>query len=343
MTRYRRNIWTDGRLYRVRKMVEGRVYCHTFSNAADAREYVRLLERAAAGLEVRPARWTLTDAQRAYDDRLTERGSGAETVRYYAAKWKALRTVLGEDCVLADLTPADASRYVAARRPEKGRTAANRTIRAELALLWRSYRLLGLRPEWTVPELRIETRRRQVPAPAAVARLWTFLDGPPRTALALCLLTGMRASEALRLTADKWDRERRVLRLTHRKSGDELEVAVIPLLAALLPAKGLLVPMAEKDMRSAFRAASQAAGVAPRWSGPGLGRHCFATWAQEFCGYTTEQVADALGHTRPGLATKHYTHARAVEPLLRPMCEAIGALLERSFPGPRPVAKAAAG
>ena len=64
----------------------------------------------------------------------------------------------------------------------------------------------------------------------------------------------------------------------------------------------------------------------PRLSGPGIGRHCFATWAVAHAGYTTEQIADALGHRRPGAAS-HYIHAAAVEPLRRPMAKAIEALL----------------
>jgi len=334
MSRYVRNIWHDGaaHVYRVRVMVRGRRYKRSFSYREDAAEWVRMLQREAAGLPTPDPAYTLAQARAAYGRRLEERGSGEETERYYASKWRALAGVLGEEALLGEIDQRRIGEYVLARRGAK-RPAANRTVRAELTLLHRCYPLLGIQAAWEVPELRIETHRRAVPPPEAVARLWMALDGPPLVALALCLLTGMRASEAMRLQAADVDRQARTIRLTRRKAGDELVVAVVPTLARLLPARGRLVAAGDWQVRAAIRNASRRAGVTPAWSGPGLGRHCFATWARERCGYTTEQIADALGHSRPGLATTHYLHAQAVEPLLRPMARAVERVFTRALRG----------
>lgn len=266
--------------------------------------------------------YTLSRSEQDYVARLVERGSPATTHRYYEAKWSSLRSHFG-DVPITLIGQKEVTDFLMARRKEG---CSNRTIRAELTLLSRAYARADLDRPWRLPDLRIEENPRMAPKPAIVARLWRELSGPAKTALALCTLTGMRASEAFRVTADDLDRENNTLRLRGRKTNDRHVVHVCSTLLALLPTEGRLVQAEESAVRSAMVRASERAGI-KQWSGPGLGRHCFATWAVEHGGYTTEQVADALGHSRPGLVTLRYIHATATKPLLKPMAELVEKVL----------------
>jgi hypothetical protein len=67
------------------------------------------------------------------------------------------------------------------------------------------------------------------------------------------------------------------------------------------------------------------------WHGPGLGRHAFVSWAVQFGGFTTAQVADALGHRLPGVAMPLYIHAQVVEPVRRPMSLKVKAVLLKAL------------
>ena len=87
---------------------------------------------------------------------------------------------------------------------------------------------------------------------------------------------------------------------------------------------------------SALRRASDRAGV-PMVTGPGIGRHIFGSYALSYGPFTETQVADALGHSAPGV-TQRYLHALAVNPLRRPMAKVVeevllGALAKVEIPG----------
>jgi integrase len=227
---------------------------------------------------------------------------------------------------------AEISAYLAARRvPPEGKKAvhSNRTLRAELALLRRIAELAEVVPQWRRRRLTVtENPRRYVP-PEELARLWTALeDGEPtQVALGLCALAGLRASEALRATAAHVDRSGATLTFAgrERKKGNPHTVALVPTLARLLPARGPLVAASPTRLTYRLRSVSTALGL-PLWTGPGLGRHTFATWAHKYAGFTREQIKDALGHTKPG-AIGFYLHAEAVEALLRPMAEQVERVL----------------
>jgi integrase len=313
-----------------RKQVRGREHYATFTRKADAEEWLRNKQRQAQGLDPLQRPVTLKEAWGVYTRGLQERGSPPSTLRYYKVKYDRLEEHFSEVAIVNRLATADIREYVAARQAAK-RSASNRTVRAELALLYRMTVRAGealefdLIPQWRMPRFRIVERHRQVPTPAQLAAVWVRLEGPPLVALALCTLTGMRASEAFRARVDEVSTGDATIRLRGRKAGDELVVAITDTLAALLPRTGRLVQANEYQVSWALERASRDAG-GPRLSGPGIGRHCFATWAVAHAGYTTEQIADALGHRRPG-ATSHYIHAAAVEPLRRPMAKAIEALL----------------
>jgi len=308
-----------------RRWVDGPLYHRCFRLRADAEEYLRNFDRADAGLEARPGTVTLADAWAAYVRQLNQRGQKkgttpdalAETLRFYATKYRAIEREFGAVAALAEVRDEDLDEYVERRRSGR-RPVGNRTIRAELLLLRRLTKRAGVTPRWQMPELVVRQRPRRAPSPEEVAKPWRELEGPARTALGLFLLTGTRASEALRLDVANVDRKAKTIRLAARKTSDELRVALVPTLERLLPKSGRAVAASAAAVRSALVRASVRADL-PRWSGPGLGRHAFATWAVQLGGFRVADVVDALGHRLPGVATPLYIHAQAVEPMRRPM------------------------
>ena len=312
----------SARLWRCRRMVRGRVYKASFTRREDAGEWLRNLERQAAGLDPIPQPVTLAEAWALYQGGLAQRGTTPETLRYYTSKYAALASVLGANAVVNRFAQGDVSGYLSARR-EDG--VGNRTLRHELTLLRRMTTRAKIQPRWSMPDLKITEHPREVPTPAQFAAVWRHLEGPAAVALALCSFTGMRASEAFRCRAADYDAASGALRLSGRKAGDTHVVPVVPTVAELLPRSGALVKAKVSKVSSALRSASKAAG-GPELSGPGIGRHCFATWAVTLCSYTTEQVGDALGHARPG-ATRRYIHGRGVVAIHRPMALAVESLV----------------
>ncbi len=335
----RRNVHYDPvyRVHRVRKVIDGREYNATFTVAEDAEEYLRTLERRAAGLEPLPVTATLAEGKAAYLARLRERGCSSETLRFYEPKFKALTNFFGTGAELSRLDDEAISAYLAARRGKDNgkRVRSNRTLRAELALLHRVTRLVKVRPLWEPPELVVPTRPRRYVPPAELAALWQALpDGEPaKVALGLCALGSLRASEAYRATAAHVDSGGAVLTFSgdERKTGQPHAVPITPTLARLLPVRGPLVKALPYVAGWKLKTTSKALGI-PVWTGPGLGRHVFASWAVKFAGYTTAQVAEALGHARPGTAAC-YIHGEAVESLLRPMAEQVERVLLEAIAG----------
>ncbi|HVN75208.1 MAG TPA: hypothetical protein VMT19_02745 [Thermoanaerobaculaceae bacterium] len=88
----RPNITYDRRQarYRVRKSVHGREHSRTFTRLEDAEQYVRTLERRAAGLEPLPVTATLAEAEAAHLAKFRGRDCRFETLRFYGLKCDAL-------------------------------------------------------------------------------------------------------------------------------------------------------------------------------------------------------------------------------------------------------------
>lgn len=310
--------------WRCRRRVNGRVMQATFTYKEDAAEWDRNMERRAAGLEPLQRDVTLAQGWALYQQQLEVRGSPETTFAFYRCKYARLEEWFTPVSVLNCIDKDTVQAYLMTRR-QAG--IANKTIKDELSLLRRLTVRAEVRPEWRMPQLRVVQVRRIPPTPEEAAILWRELHGPALTAFALCLLAGMRASETFRVTRADYDEKSRTLDLTGRKTQDTLVVPVVPTLAALLPAAGRLVPISEWGVASEFRRASKRAGLR-NWTGPGLGRHAHATWAIQYGGFTSQQVADALGHLLPGAATPRYIHAGAVEPVRRPVAELVeGTLL----------------
>jgi len=313
-------IW-DARYHnwRCRRRVNGRIMHATFTYKDNAIEWDRNMERRAAGLEPLPRDVTLAQGWALYQEQLEVRGSSETTFRYYECKYKRLEEWFTPVAVLNRIDKDTIQAYLMTRRRA---SVGNRTIKHELSLLRRITVRSEVEPAWRTPQLRVLDPRRVPPAPEEAARLWRELHGPELTAFGLCLLAGMRASETLRATRTDYDEATRTLALTGRKTSDELVVPVVPTLAALLPRSGRLVPDGESALASGFRRAAQRAGLRS-WIGPGLGRHAHATWAIAYGGFTSQHVADALGHALPGAATPRYIHAGAVEPMRRPVAKLV--------------------
>ena len=317
-----------GGRWQVRRQVNGRRVAVSFSVKADALEYLRNLERQDAGLPALQKPVSLVEGRKIYEDGLHQRGAPETTLRFYKAKFAVLERLLGTAGRLDRITEADVGAYVEKRRAEG---VQNKTMKEELALLHRTTRRSGITPAWHKPALRVTYHPRRAPSPDEIAALWRELNGPSRVALALCLLTGMRASEAYRATVADCDLKAKTIRLIDRKTPDPVHVAIVPTLKALLPKAGPLVAATDNAVRLAMVRASVRAGLDPKWYGPGLGRHSFASWAVQFGGFTTAQVADALGHRLPGVATPLYIHAQAVEPVRRPMSLKVEAVLLKAL------------
>ena len=324
-----RNLHYDKRTKRwaVEKVVAGKRHRKSFASRDDATDHIRQLERGSVGLPSLVVRVSLSEAKRVYWKRLKTWGARPETYRYYTNKFEALAKVLGEKAQLHTLTQSDIAEYIRLRRQNK---VSNGTIHDELAILHRATRRAGSTPQWAVPPLRVTRKMRPAPLPEEVARLWCQLRGASKVAVALTLLTGMRAEEAFRGKAS--DLKGDILKLPNRKEGDEHWVYVVPTLKALLPSHGKLVAGTKVGVRSALVRASKRAGVAT-WSGPGLGRHCFATWAR-LAGFSTQQAADGLGHSWPGVATPRYINIY-VDPTRKAMAESAEKLLLEALASPQ--------
>jgi len=330
--------WDAGRgVYRCRRQVNKREYRASFRRKPDAEEWERNMDRRTAGLDPLPRIVTLQEAWDLYKAGLREAGSPETTLRYYEVKYARLEGHLSGVAILNRLTGTDIQGYILRRR-QGSRPAGNRTLRAELALLYRMTVRAGeaheceIVPAWRMPRLRVVERHRQVPEPEEMARLWHELRGPAQVAVGLCLFTGMRASEAMRAHTRDLSLRDKVLLLRERKTNDEHVVPVVDTLAVLLPPSGPLVAATEAAVRSALVRASARAGTR-KWSGPGLGRATFSTWAVRYGGFTQEQVADALGHRTSGTATPGYIRAQAVEPTRRPMAQLVERVLLGALAG----------
>jgi len=82
------------------------------------------------------------------------------------------------------------------------------------------------------------------------------------------------------------------------------------------PKRGALVGAAHHEVAYVLKRTSHRLGLS-RWTGPGLGRHAFASWAVRFAGYTSGQVTEALGRPnerRPPVRPQRSLRARRSGP-----------------------------
>jgi len=156
-------------------------------------------------------------------------------------------------------------------------------------------------------------RERLVRSPEEIAALWRHLSPAARIPCGLCLLAGLRVSEAMRADQSWVRREQRELWVRVRKEGDPIKTALVDTLAALLPTSGPVVTIGEHVLDHELERASKAADIAPPLRGPGVLRHHCATWPVEYGdGKWSEHDARlVLGHRTTGV-TARYVRSQGV-------------------------------
>lgn len=305
---FRNNIARDpvtGR-YHVRVVVRGRAIQRGFPTKRSALAALEHYIMAAAGIPDGAAVPRLAEAVEDFVARLRLLNRSESTVGYYRLRFARLVEGLG-DVRLDGVDQSDVEGYVRERSAEVGPGTVNK----ELGSLATLYRHVGIEPRWRLPSLSHHPRSRKVHPPATVARLWRDLDDPARVAVGLCLLAGLRASEAFSAEAS-WVRvDDGELWVPIRKVGAWNRTALVPTLAAILPSDGPLVRTSEAQVRYTLEEASKRLGVSPTWKGPGAFRHHCATWAVE-AGASRDQVREVLSH-QAGTVTDRYIHSQAVK------------------------------
>lgn len=314
--------------WRCRRQVRGRIHkasfrarsgAHAQVAAAKVRalDWLGMMDRLAAGLPVESAAPTLTEAWASYLRRLQVLERSELTATYYARMRAALEGGLGAQTPLGLIDQVDVEGYVATRRrpgvdddgrPRRG--VGPGTVTKELRALETVYRHVKVRPKWSLPPLSHHPKERQVRTPAEVARLWLELEPEVLPAVGLCLLAGLRASEAYAATSEWLRREEGELLVRLRKTGGWNRTALVGMLAEVLPGEGPLVTLGEGQVRAALARGCRRAGLSPAYAGVGAFRHHCGTWAHEL-GHSREEVGLVLGHSRPG-ATGRYLHSQAV-------------------------------
>jgi integrase len=269
---------------------------------------------------------TLTQATERYLASKTRKRTVDEDKR----QLEHLKTALGAETPLADITASRISQYKAGRlgavrKIGKGDTAVERRLSAAavnrpLALLRHLLRLAH--EEWgelvAVPKIRTEKEpqgRLRWLSEAEAASLLATCGKSRNPVLAdiveFSLFTGVRRGEALGLTWDRVDRSRGVIRLELTKSGRRREVPLSANADAVLArrwtegAKGYVFSSGKwNSFRSAWEAALAAAGI-DGFRFHDL-RHTFASWLIQR-GRSLKEVQEALGHQTITM-TMRYSH-----------------------------------
>ena len=314
--------------YHVRVMIGGRVIQRAFPTRRAAVAALEHYSLQAAGIPTETVAPTLAEALEVYVERLALLQRSEATEDYYRRRMKPLIVALGE-LRLDRLDQRRLEEYVGERSQEVGAGTVNKELHA-LVTICRHH---GLTPAWRLPSLSHHPRSRMVQAPAVVALLWRELSPPARAAVGLCLLAGMRASEATAAEASWVHGEE--LWVPVRKTGGWNRTALVATLAAARPRERKLVTVDDAPLRYELEKVSKRHGITPPYRGPGAFRHHCATWAVD-AGCTRDQVREVLSH-QGGTVTDRYVHSQAVAIKRRVLETVEGVLLEAL--GARPKAK----
>lgn len=300
-------------VYRARVVVRGKVRKYSHKTRVLVEQWLEERDRERAGLPAsgRTRRHQLRHAFDGYLAELKRYRRPTTTQQYYGNKFTQLREGLGEDGFLDWLGQVDVDAYIAARLEQVNLG----TVLKELRALATVCKWLKLRREWEIPRMLAEShkpRRRRIPTVQVAARLWLQLEPSARAAMGLCLLAGWRAQEALRATAAWCDWRARELYLPEEgtKEREPNRTAMVATLAKVLPRKGRLVAATKGQVTAAFKRASAAIGLHPSIQGPGLFRHCAATWLTEL-GFGRDDLRLILSHAH-GDVTDRYRHSQVI-------------------------------
>jgi integrase len=302
---YKRGLEHADGVYRVRKIVNGRVRKGTFPTRRAALLFIERLSLERVGLALGGALPTLSEGIDSYlrECRLANRSD--LTIRYYEIKRVALERGLG-DLPIHRIGQAEIDRYTEARLIE----VSGGTINKELAFLRSVYKHLEIPLQWRYRALSHHPGRRRVYTVNLVRELLQGLSGPSACAVGLCLLAGIRAAEAWRAEAS-WVRGEHLDVYVRKNGGDVNTTYLVPTLRAMLPASGKLVRKHEAAVRYEIEQVSKRVGFNPPVKGPGAFRHACATYASEL-GCSRDDIKLVLGH-RYGDVTDRYLHSQQVE------------------------------
>ena len=256
------------------------------------------------------------------------------TERYLAAKarkrtlkkderiLKHLKSALGAETALADLTASRISEYKATRlatkrgKPEAERLLTAAAVNRPLALL--RHLLRTAHEEWealpAVPKIRLEKEPQGRLRWLTEDEIKNLLEAcgksrnrDLRAAVVVAINTGLRRSELLGLTWDRVDSSRGVIRLEVTKSGKRREV---PLNAESYAA---LVSLGPKQSGRVFRKQSLRKAYENAVGNAKLDdvnfhtlRHTFASWAV-MRGVSLKELQELLGHSSLAM-TMRYAH-----------------------------------
>jgi integrase len=300
-------------VYHARTVVRGKVRKFSHKNRALVEQWLEERDRERAGLPA-SGRTRRHQLRTAFDDYLAELRRykrPTSTLQFYGNKFGRLCDGLGGDGFVDWLGQAEIDAYIAERLKEAGPGTAVK----ELRVLATVARWLKVRMEWEIPRMLAEShkpKRRRIPTIDDAARLWLVLEPPAKAAMGLCLLAGMRASEACRARAEWCDWRARELYLPEEgtKEREPNRTAMVASLAKVLPRRGRLVPCTKSQLAAAFRRGFAAAGMETGVQGPGVFRHAAATWLTEV-GFGRDDVRLILSHAH-GDITARYLHGQMI-------------------------------
>ena len=326
--------------------------------AARTIEARRRTQAAEGGDRARKPAITLNHAAGAYNETAARGLPSAGDVAY---QLENLVRGLGKDTELAEITDAALAHYVARRRGDRARhrsaLVANATVNREVELLRRVLRhaaKIGAdigdhAPDWKAHRLPEPDERARSLTTEEEARLFAELRPDLRPLVAFCLLTGMRAMNAMRLTWAQIDQDAGAIhyKVKSRKPGGvSKQLPITSAVAAILAGQrgnhpiyaftyvckksrarrrqGERYPFSKNGWRKDWRAALEAAGIADfRFHDL---RHTAATRTLRACG-NLKVVSKMLGHADI-TTTARYAHVLTDD--IRSAMEAAS----RNSPGP---------
>lgn len=295
-------------------------------------EYILRLEDIRRGTPVEDVvglDLDLEEASRRYLEDLESRNVRAQTRQYYHDKHRILIAVLGPKVPLSKIFRPQVTGFIERRRKE-GVSAG--TIKKALTALRTLQRHFEIEPAWSMPRhlLQHKPKRRRVMPLSDVARLWQVIDGPPKVAVGLCLLIGIRAEEAYRADASWCDFEAGEFYLPEEgtKRDEPNRTALVKTIMEILPREGPLVRMERYALGRYLKRECKSLELPVIAEGPGLFRHICATTLGEF-GYGDSEIALVLSHAY-GTMRDRYVHSQAINKK-RAMLEAVEAEFKKAL------------
>ena len=293
-----------GRYY-VRVMVHGRVVQRAFPTKRSAVMFLEQVILSKQGVNFYRPTPTLSEARDSYNRRLELLNRAPATLDYYQRRAAVLIEAFS-DVQLDRIGQADVERFITERR-QAGIGAS--TTNKDLAALRTLYKHADVERRWKLDELSAHPKRKTVHPPEMVHKIWSLVTPPVRVAVGLCLLAGLRASEAFAADAS-WVHGSE-LYVPVRKTSEWNRTWLVKTLRDLLPDDGPLVSCAAITVRRQLYAASMELGIMPPYWGPGVFRHYCASYAAD-AGFSPEQIRLVLAH-QTGTVTDRYIRSQSIK------------------------------